>query len=143
MAGEMLRISGLEKSFPAPDGSGLRKALEGIDLTVSAGEFLAVVGPSGGGKTTLINLIAGFIRPTAGKILKNGEAVTQPGPDRCVVFQDHVVFSWYTVRENIAYGVCDGSSWPGGKSTKKRTKRSPLSTLPGLPMRIRPLCPAE
>ena len=105
MRSEILRLNKVQKTFAVPGGKASLTALSELDLAVFAGEFLAVVGPSGSGKSTLINLIAGFIAPTSGGIVKNGAPIKGPGPDRVVVFQDHAVFPWYTVLDNIAYGV--------------------------------------
>ncbi|MDX9763209.1 MAG: ABC transporter ATP-binding protein [Desulfomonilia bacterium] len=105
MRNAILRLTGLQKTFPASGGHGQIAAVDDLDLTIFAGEFLAVVGPSGGGKSTLINLVAGFIKPTRGEILKNGLHIRGPGPDRVVVFQDHAIFPWYTALENVAYGL--------------------------------------
>lgn len=82
-----------------------REALVVSRLDVRRGEFLVVTGPSGGGKTTLINLLAGFQKPDEGIILKNGEPLPPPGPDRMPVFQNNALFPWYTAAENVAYGL--------------------------------------
>lgn len=79
-------------------------ALDSIDLEVSDGEFLCVVGPSGCGKTTLLNLIAGFQQPTSGEVLFRGRAIKGPGAERGVVFQEHALFPWLTVRQNVLFG---------------------------------------
>lgn len=105
MGNDVLHLNQVGKIFKAQSGPGPVKALENINLSISAGEFLALAGPSGSGKSTLINLIAGFIKPTAGRILHKGQVVSKPGPDRIVVFQDQAVFPWYTARDNIAYGL--------------------------------------
>ena len=105
MRNDILQLRGVNKSFPAPGGKGHMAALSDLNLSVAKGEFLSVVGPSGGGKSTLINLVAGFIKPTRGEVLEKDQRITGPGPDRVVVFQDHAVFPWYTTLENIAYGL--------------------------------------
>ncbi|MBK5265956.1 MAG: ABC transporter ATP-binding protein [Acidimicrobiia bacterium] len=76
-------------------------ALTGINLTVNRGEFVVLVGPSGCGKTTLINAIAGLVKPWVGKILVNGQSVVGPGSDRAMVFQDYALLPWRTVKQNI------------------------------------------
>lgn len=100
MCEPILKLTGVTKSF-----SKGRLSLIVNDLEIRKGEFLAIVGPSGGGKTTLINILAGFIKPDSGEALKNGLPLPPPGPDRLPVFQDHALFPWYSVRENVAYGI--------------------------------------
>ena len=85
--------------------SGLYCSLSIAELCVRKGEFLMVTGPSGSGKSTLLNLIAGFFLPSKGQVLKNGESIQGPGPDRFMVFQDHAVFPWLTALQNVAYGL--------------------------------------
>jgi NitT/TauT family transport system ATP-binding protein len=80
-------------------------ALIGVDFRVEANEFFSIVGPSGCGKTTLLNLLAGFEQPTRGELRVGGQLVTKPGWERAVVFQEYALFPWYTVRENVCYGL--------------------------------------
>jgi NitT/TauT family transport system ATP-binding protein len=80
-------------------------ALDGIDLTVSAGELVCLVGASGCGKSTLLNLIGGLEDPDEGRIEVDGEAVVGPGADRGMVFQGYSLFPWKTVAENVAFGL--------------------------------------
>jgi NitT/TauT family transport system ATP-binding protein len=80
-------------------------ALQGVNLEVAAGELLTVVGPSGCGKTTLLNIVAGLVRPTRGAVLLDGRAVVGPGRDRGVVFQEFAILPWRTVERNIAHGL--------------------------------------
>ncbi len=79
--------------------------LADINLEIADGEFLCVVGKSGCGKSTLLNLIAGLETPTGGEILLNGKAVTGPGADRVVMFQEHALFPWRNVIENVKFGM--------------------------------------
>jgi NitT/TauT family transport system ATP-binding protein len=80
-------------------------AIENISLEVRKNEFCSILGHSGCGKTTLLNLIAGFEIPTAGRIECAGRLVTGPGADRSMVFQDYALFPWLTVYDNIAFGL--------------------------------------
>lgn len=81
------------------------RALEDIDFTVDAGEFVCIVGPSGSGKTTLFRIIAGLDEASRGEVLLSGEPVTEPSQDHGIVFQEYHLFPWRTVRENIAFGL--------------------------------------
>lgn len=80
-------------------------ALDRIDLKVRQGEFLCIVGPSGCGKSTLLHLIAALQKPTSGNILIDDATVTAPGTDRILIFQEHGLFPWLTVGENVAFGM--------------------------------------
>ena len=79
--------------------------LRNIDLTVNEGEFVCILGTSGCGKSTLLNIIAGFEKVTDGKVLLNGKEVNSPGPDRAVVFQEHALFPWLKVIDNVEFGM--------------------------------------
>lgn len=79
--------------------------LDGINLEIRSGEFLCVVGKSGCGKSTLLNLIAGLEEPTQGEILLDGEKITKAGADRVVMFQEHALFPWRNVIENVRFGM--------------------------------------
>jgi NitT/TauT family transport system ATP-binding protein len=84
---------------------GRKLALDGVNLTVSPGEFLCVVGASGSGKSTLLSLVAGLAMPTAGQITVDGHLITGPGPDRGLVFQTGSLYPWRTVERNVAFGL--------------------------------------
>jgi NitT/TauT family transport system ATP-binding protein len=81
-------------------------ALQDVSFSVDAAEFLCVVGQSGCGKTTMLNVVAGFIEPTQGEILIGGKAVTGKGLDRGIVFQDFAqLFPWRTAQRNVEFGL--------------------------------------
>ncbi|MCP2241830.1 ABC transporter ATP-binding protein [Lentzea aerocolonigenes] len=84
---------------------GRKLALDGVNLTVTPGEFLCVVGASGSGKSTLLSLVAGLAMPTAGQITVDGHLITGPGPDRGLVFQTGSLYPWRTVERNVAFGL--------------------------------------
>jgi NitT/TauT family transport system ATP-binding protein len=87
-------------------GSGAKKntAVEATSLEIEPGQFVCILGPSGCGKSTLLNSVAGYIKPAGGRVLVDGKEVTQPGPDRGMVFQQYSLFPWKTVHQNIAFG---------------------------------------
>jgi NitT/TauT family transport system ATP-binding protein len=99
-----IQFDAVDKVYETADG-GQTTALSGVSLSVEPGELLTVVGPSGCGKTTLIRLVAGLEAPTAGRVQVDGRDVTEPGPDRPVVFQEPRLFPWLTARENVAFGL--------------------------------------
>jgi ABC-type nitrate/sulfonate/bicarbonate transport system ATPase subunit len=103
-------------------------ALRSISLSVEAGEFVSIVGPSGCGKTTLLFSIAGFIRPSEGRILLDGSPITGPGPDRGVVFQSFALFNWLTVRENVEFGL----TVRGDPPEARRARSTELLAMVGL-----------
>jgi len=80
-------------------------AVDGVSFDVAEGEFLTVLGPSGCGKTTVMNVIAGLVRPSSGNVTVGGEPIKGPGPDRAVVFQDYALLPWRTVYDNIRFGI--------------------------------------
>lgn len=78
--------------------------LESMNVHIGAGEFVALLGPSGCGKSTVLNLLAGYIKPSSGSIRVDGEEVLGPDPQRGMVFQQHSLFPWKTVQENVEFG---------------------------------------
>jgi nitrate/nitrite transport system ATP-binding protein len=86
-------------------GTAAPPVLAGIDLKVARGEYVAVIGHSGCGKSTLLNVVAGLLPATTGGVVLDGTEVTEPGPDRAVVFQNHSLLPWLTVYENVRLAV--------------------------------------
>jgi NitT/TauT family transport system ATP-binding protein len=84
--------------------SGPVVALDDLDIDIRPGEFVALLGPSGCGKSTLLNVVAGILKPTTGKITVDGKPVKGPNPDCGIVFQNHSLFPWMSVLENVAFG---------------------------------------
>lgn len=100
----LVAVDQLEKVFDLED-NGQYLALKGIDLQIRVGEFVSLIGHSGCGKSTLLNMVAGLDFPSQGVVTLEGQAITQPGPDKMVVFQNYSLLPWLTVRQNIALAV--------------------------------------
>lgn len=100
---KVMEVVELVKTFDSLGGT--ITAIGGIDFAVHQREFISVIGPSGCGKSTLIRILAGLETPTTGAVLLNGEAVTEPGADRGMVFQGYTLFPWLTVIKNIMFGL--------------------------------------
>ena len=98
-----LTLEGVSKSFISAKQT--VEAVQDVSLEIANGEFVVFVGPSGCGKSTLLNMIAGLDHPTAGKILVEGRPVTRPSPDRLMMFQEHALFPWLNVIQNVTYGL--------------------------------------
>ncbi|MGE3690069.1 MAG: ABC transporter ATP-binding protein, partial [Novosphingobium sp.] len=104
MADPILSLRSVTKCYSGNSGE-ISEVLGGIDLDVQEGEFIAILGFSGAGKTTLISTIAGLIEPNEGEVLLKGEPVHGPGKDRGLVFQSYSLFPWLTVEKNVALAV--------------------------------------
>ncbi|HYG75643.1 MAG TPA: ABC transporter ATP-binding protein [Planctomycetota bacterium] len=100
-------VKNVSKHFATGDSKASKRffALKDVSLDVQDGEFVTLVGPSGCGKSTLLNLIAGFEKPDAGELFFEGKPVTSAGPDRLVLFQDHGLFPWLNVQQNVEFGL--------------------------------------
>jgi nitrate/nitrite transport system ATP-binding protein len=100
---DFLTIKDVSKVYETPKGPYV--VLDGVNLTINEGEFICLIGHSGCGKSTLLNMIAGFNGPTNGEVALQGSRITEPGPDRMVVFQNYSLLPWLTATENIHLGV--------------------------------------
>jgi nitrate ABC transporter ATP-binding subunit len=101
--GSFLSIKNVSKVYETPRGA--YTVLDGVDLEVQEGEFICLIGHSGCGKTTLLNMVSGFSTPTEGEVRVDNRLITKPGPDRMVVFQNYCLLPWKTAYENVDLAV--------------------------------------
>ena len=94
-----LALENISKKF------GNLTVIDHIDITIPKGKFAAIVGPSGCGKSTLLRMLAGLETPTTGNVLANDQPVTKPSPERMMIFQEHALYPWRTVEENVGFGM--------------------------------------
>ncbi|MDR1396397.1 MAG: ABC transporter ATP-binding protein [Desulfarculales bacterium] len=103
--GASIEIKSVSKIFHASGEKGNTTALDNINAAITPGEFISILGASGCGKSTLLRIIAGLDSATSGSIYCGGEAVVSPDPRRGLVFQEHTLFPWMTVRGNIEFAL--------------------------------------
>ena len=113
---EKVKIKQVSKTFISNDNIPQR-VLSDINLTIDDGEFICLLGPSGCGKTTLMNLIAGFEKPTTGSVTIDDQLVLRPHPKHITIFQDYGLFPWRSVLDNVLFGL-------EAKGIKKNEARS-------------------
>lgn len=113
---DFLIIENVSKVYPTSKGP--YTVLEDVNLNVKQGEFICVIGHSGCGKSTLLNMVSGFAQPTGGSVRLEGQAITKPGPDRMVVFQNYALLPWLTAFENVYLAV--DSVTPNKPEAEKR-----------------------
>ncbi|AIO49080.1 MULTISPECIES: ABC transporter ATP-binding protein [Burkholderia] len=134
-------MSTAEITAPAPGRVGVRAltielgppharfaALDALDVDIAPGEFVCVLGPSGCGKSTLLGALAGHVAATHGEIVVDGEPVDRPHPDRGLVFQQHTLFPWKRVIDNVAFGL----KMKGVPAHERRREAAELLELVGL-----------
>lgn len=129
---QKLEVDRVSKEFNVGRGRPPLLVLNELTFSVVEGEFVAIVGPSGGGKTTLINVLAGLEVPTSGSILVNGQPVKGPGADRGVCFQDYALFPWKTVYENVEFGLRYGPMGRRMTAQERRERTEYYMNLVGL-----------
>jgi nitrate/nitrite transport system ATP-binding protein len=113
-----LELSQVGISFPTPKGPFV--ALQNVNLSIAKGEIISLIGHSGCGKSTVLNIIAGLLKATEGGVILNQKEVNEPGPERAVVFQHHSLLPWLSVYENVALAVRQVFS---GKMTKPQMQQ--------------------
>ncbi|WOB44665.1 ATP-binding cassette domain-containing protein [Thermoleptolyngbya oregonensis NK1-22] len=99
-----LMIENVSKVYPTKDG-GTYTVLDGVNLAVQEGEFVSIIGHSGCGKSTLLDMVSGFRTPSSGEVRLRNQRITEPGPDRMVVFQNYSLLPWMTAYENVYLGL--------------------------------------
>jgi nitrate/nitrite transport system ATP-binding protein len=124
-----LEVQDLTKTFPSPD-SGEAVVFENVDFSIERGEFVCIVGHSGCGKTTILNILAGLDEASGGAVRMDGALVAAPSLDRGVVFQGHALMPWFSVMKNIAFAV--RSRWPDWSQERVRTHCQKAIDMVGL-----------
>lgn len=119
-------IENVSKVYATPRGP--YTVLEGVNLTVHEGEFICVIGHSGCGKSTLLNMVSGFAHPSTGSVRVHGKPITEPGPDRMVVFQNYALLPWLTTFENV-YLAVDSVHPNKGEAEKRAIVRDHLAMV--------------
>lgn len=104
MTDRFISIEGINRTFPAP-GGGTTTIFENLWLSMKRGEFVCIIGHSGCGKTTVLNILAGLDAPSQGTVIVDGQAIEGPSLDRAVIFQSHALLPWRTVMGNVAYAT--------------------------------------
>src|SRR5262245_36814863 len=111
-----LVVDGVARTFPGARGGPPTTALLPVSLAVEPNDFLVILGPSGCGKSTLLRIVAGLDRPSEGRVVLDGAAVTGPGRERGMVFQTYTLFPWLTVSDNIGFGLRERSVPPAERA---------------------------
>ena len=131
MTDKFISIEGIVKRYPAP-GGGSTTIFADLWLAVARGTFTCVIGHSGCGKTTVLNVLAGLDAPSEGAVIVDGEAIEGPSLDRAVIFQSHALLPWRTVMGNVAYAVTSKwRRWPKAKVQAHAQKAIDLVGLTG------------
>ncbi len=110
MIDKFISIEGIAKRYPGADGGEIA-VFENLWLSMGRGEFGCVIGHSGCGKTTVLNILAGLDTPSEGAVIVDGQAIEGTSLDRAVIFQSHALLPWLTVMGNVVYAV--KSKWRG------------------------------
>jgi nitrate/nitrite transport system ATP-binding protein len=129
MTEKFISIESISRSYPAPEG-GRTTVFENLWFSMKRGEFVCVIGHSGCGKTTVLNILAGLDRPSEGTVIVDGQAIEGPSLDRAVIFQSQALLPWRTVMGNVSYAV--SSKWRSWTAAEIRTHAQQFIDLVGL-----------
>jgi nitrate/nitrite transport system ATP-binding protein len=129
MTDKFISIEGITKRFPAP-GGGATTVFQDLWLAMARGEFACIIGHSGCGKTTVLNILAGLDTPSDGTVIVDNQAIEGPSLDRAVIFQSHALLPWLTVMGNVAYAV--SSKWRRWKRAEVERQAQRFIDLVGL-----------
>src|ERR1044072_7924027 len=129
MANKFISIEGIAKRFPAP-GGGITTVFEDLWLLMQRGDFTCIIGHSGCGKTTVLNILAGLDTPSDGAVIVDGQAIEGPSIDRAVIFQSHPLVPRRSVLGNVAYAV--SSKWRKWSKAEQQTQAQKFIELVGL-----------
>jgi len=129
MARKFISIEGIAKRFPVA-GGGTSTVFQDLWLSMQCGEFTCIIGHSGCGKTTALNILAGLDEPSAGTVIVDNQAIEGPSLDRAVIFQTHALLPWRTVMGNVVYAV--SSKWRNWKVPRVRERAQKFIDLVGL-----------
>jgi nitrate/nitrite transport system ATP-binding protein len=129
MMQKFISIEGIAKRFPAA-GGGITTVFEDLWLSMQRGDFTCIIGHSGCGKTTVLNILAGLDAPSAGTVIVDNQAIEGPSLDRAVIFQTHALLPWRSVMGNVSYAV--SSKWRNWKSARVRERAQKFIDLVGL-----------
>ena len=125
-----ISLEGIARRYPAPGGGASTTIFEDLWLGVAQGEFVCVIGHSGCGKTSVLNILAGLEAPSEGVVLVDDRAIDGPGLDRAVIFQGHALLPWKTVLGNVTYAVW--SRWPKASRAEVEARARKAIALVGL-----------
>ena len=129
MTDKFISIEGITKRFPSP-GGGTTTVFEDLWLSMQRGQFTCIIGHSGCGKTTVLNILAGLDTPSEGTVIVDSQAIEGPSIDRAVIFQSHALLPWRTVMGNVAYAV--SSKWPSFTKAEMENQSQKFIDLVGL-----------
>ena len=129
MTEKFISIEEISRTYPAASG-GTTTVFEDLWLSMKRGEFVCIIGHSGCGKTTVLNILAGLDAPSTGTVIVDGQAIEGPSLDRAVIFQSHALLPWRTVLGNVAYAV--SSKWRSWTAAEIRAHAQKFIDLVGL-----------